>query len=92
MSATVLDVAERNMVLRQFGDLHPLPENSSKTIRFTRQEKFTVDTSPTQLTEGVPPEAEGITINQVEATTEQLAKNSHAARKFSLIKSGKLRS
>ena len=71
MSATVLDVAERNMVLRQFGDLHPLPENSSKTIRFTRQEKFAVDSSPSQLTEGVPPEAQGLTINQVEATTEQ---------------------
>lgn len=71
MSATVLDVAEKNQVLRQFGDMHPLPENSSKTIRFTRQEKFAVDTTPNQLTEGVPPEAQGITINQVEATTEQ---------------------
>lgn len=59
------------MVLRQFGDLHPLPANSSKTIRFTREEKFTVDSSPSQLTEGVPPEAQGLTINQVEATTEQ---------------------
>lgn len=59
------------MVLRQFGDLHPLPENSSKTIRFTREEKFTVDASPGQLTEGVPPEAQGLTINQIEATTEQ---------------------
>jgi len=71
MSATMLDVAERNMVLRQFGDLHPLPENSSKTIRFTREEKFSVDSSPSQLTEGVPPEAQGLTINQIEATTEQ---------------------
>lgn len=62
MSATVLDVAEKNQVLRQFGDMHPLPENSSKTIRFTRQEKFAVDVTPNQLTEGVPPEAQGITI------------------------------
>ena len=71
LSATVLDVAERNMVLKQFGDLHPLPGNSSKTIRFVREEKFPVDASPTQLTEGVPPEAQGLTINQVEATVEQ---------------------
>ncbi len=40
MSATVLDVAELNQVLRQFGDSHPLPENASKTIRFTRQENL----------------------------------------------------
>ena len=71
MSATVLDVAEKNTVLRQFGDLHPLPGNSSKTIRFTRQEKFSVDSTPNALTEGIPPDAQGLTINQIEATTEQ---------------------
>jgi len=67
----MLDVAEKNTILKQFGEAHPLPENSSKTIRFTRMEKFTVDATPTQLTEGIPPDAQGLTINQVEATTEQ---------------------
>lgn len=71
MSATLLDVAELNMVLRQFGDLNPLPANSSLTIRFTREEKFQVSASPTQLTQGIPPEAQGLTINQIEATSEQ---------------------
>lgn len=71
MSAKLLEVAERNTVLDQFGDKHPLPSNSSKTIRFTREEKLSVSTSPTQLTEGVPPAAQGITINQFEATVEQ---------------------
>jgi N4-gp56 family major capsid protein len=81
MSATMLDVAELNTILNQFGDKQPLPENSSLTIRFTRQEKFTVPTTPTQLVQGVAPDASGLTINQVEATAEQLVKCYHAAQK-----------
>lgn len=71
MSATMLNVAEFNLVLDQFGVKAPLPNNSSKTIRFTREEKLTVSATPTQLIEGIPPDAVGITINQVEATIEQ---------------------
>lgn len=71
MSARLLEVAEFNTILDQFGDKHPLPSNSSKTIRFTREEKLTVSTSPTQLIEGIPPDATGLTINQIEASIEQ---------------------
>jgi N4-gp56 family major capsid protein len=71
MSARLLEVAELNTILDQFGDKHPLPANSSKTIRFTREEKLSVSSSPTQLTEGVPPDASALTINQFEAITEQ---------------------
>lgn len=71
MSARLLEVAETNTILDQFGDKHPLPSNSSKTIRFVREEKLSVATSPTQLTEGLPPDAVGLTINQIEATIEQ---------------------
>lgn len=71
MSMQMLNVAEFNLVLDQFGMKDPLPANSSKTIRWTREEKFTVSSSPSQLTEGIPPDATGITINQVEATIEQ---------------------
>jgi len=71
MSARMLEVAERNTILDQFGDKHPLPSNSSKTIRFTREEKLSVSASPTQLTEGIPPDAVPITISQFEATIEQ---------------------
>lgn len=71
MSARMLEVAEFNTILDQWGDKHPLPSNSSKTIRFVREEKLTVASSPTQLTEGLPPDAVGITLNQVEATVEQ---------------------
>lgn len=71
MSAKLLEVAELNTVLDQFGDKHPLPSNSSKTIRFTREEKLPVSASPTQLTEGIPPDAIGIAINYFEAVVEQ---------------------
>lgn len=71
MSARLLEVAEFNTILDQFGDKHPLPSNSSKTIRFVREEKLTVAATPTQLTEGIPPDAVGITLNQIEATIEQ---------------------
>jgi len=71
MSARMLEVAERNTILDQFGDKHPLPSNSSKTIRFTREEKLSVSASPTHLTEGIPPDAVPITISQFEATIEQ---------------------
>jgi N4-gp56 family major capsid protein len=71
MSAKALEVAVTNTVLDQFGDRQPLPAGASKTIRFTRLEKFSVASTPTQLTEGVAPDATGVTINYVEATMEQ---------------------
>ena len=71
MSAQMLDVAELNTVLDQFGEKRPLPSNSSKTIQFTRLEKLAVATTPTQLVEGVRPDAQGMTINQFTATVEQ---------------------
>lgn len=71
MSARLLEVAEFNTILDQFGDKHPLPSNSSKTIRFVREEKLTVAATPTQLSEGIPPDAVGLTLNQIEATIEQ---------------------
>lgn len=71
MSARLLEVAELNTILDQFGDKHPLPANSSKTIQFTREEKLAVASTPTQLTEGIPPDSVGITINQFQAITEQ---------------------
>jgi N4-gp56 family major capsid protein len=68
----MLDVAELNTVLKQFGQAKPLPKGvGSKTIQFNRMEKLTVSASPTQLTEGSQPDAVGLTINQFTATTEQ---------------------
>ena len=70
-AAKLLEVAELVTILDQFGDKQPIPSNSSKTIHFTREEKFTVSTVPTQLTEGVAPDAQGLTLNQFEAVAEQ---------------------
>lgn len=71
LAASMLEVAELTTVLDQFGDKQPLPNNNSKTIRFVREEKLSVATTPTQLTEGIAPDAVGITLNQFEATIEQ---------------------
>lgn len=71
LAAQLLEVAELNMVLDQFGDKVPLPSNNSLTIRFVREEKFTVAATPTQLTEGIPPDAAPITLNQFQAVMEQ---------------------
>jgi N4-gp56 family major capsid protein len=70
-SAKLLEVAELNTILNQFGEMTPIPSNSSKTIHFVREEKFVTPASPVQLTEGIAPDAVGLTLNQFEATAEQ---------------------
>lgn len=67
LAAQLLEVAELNMVLDQFGDKVPLPPGSSLTIRFVREEKLSVSSSPTQLTQGLPPDAIGISMTGFEA-------------------------
>ena len=39
-SLKLLEVAEFNTILDQWGEKHPLPSNSSKTIQFNRLEKL----------------------------------------------------
>ena len=70
-SAKLLEVAVLMTVLDQFGDKDPLPSNSSKTIQFNRLEKLTASTSPAQLTEGVMPDAQGLSMSQYQAVAEQ---------------------
>ena len=72
--AKMLNIAEFNTILKQFGEMAPLPERSSKTIKFNRLEKFSTTSSPSQLTEGVPPDADGLTINEFSAVVEQYGK------------------
>lgn len=71
ISAKTLDVAVLNTILDQPGEKEAMPDRNSKTIRFTRFEKFSVSASPTQLTEGTTPDSTGMTVNQFEATMEQ---------------------
>jgi len=70
-SAKLLEVAVLMTVLDQFGDKDPIPSNSSKTIQFNRLEKLTTTLSPTQLTEGVSPDAIGLQMSQYQAVAEQ---------------------
>lgn len=70
-SAKLLEVAVLMTVLDQFGDKDPIPSNSSKSIQFNRLEKLSTTTSPTQLTEGVSPDAIGLQMSQYTAVAEQ---------------------
>lgn len=71
LTAKLLEVAELTTIMSQFGEPIALPSNSSKTAQLVREEKFTPSTSPVQLTEGVPPDASGITLNEFTAVMEQ---------------------
>lgn len=73
-SAKLLEVAVLITVLDQFGDKDPIPSNSSKTIQFNRLEKLSTTLSPTQLTEGVSPDADGLQMSQFTAVAEQYGK------------------
>lgn len=69
-AANLLEVAELRTVLNQHGDKVPVPSNSSRTIHFVREEKFSA-TVPSQLVEGVRPDAIPMTLSQFEAVMEQ---------------------
>jgi N4-gp56 family major capsid protein len=70
-SAKLLEVAVLLTVLDQFGDKDPIPSNASKTIQFNRLEKLATSTTPTQLSEGIMPDATGLTMSQYTAVAEQ---------------------
>lgn len=70
-SAKLLEVAVLMTVLDQFGDKDPIPSNSSKTIQFNRLEKLTTTLTPSQLTEGISPDAVGLSMSQFTAVAEQ---------------------
>ena len=67
----LLEVAELTTILDQFGERQPIPANSSKTIQFSREEQFTASTNPVQLSEGITPDAQGVTLNEFQAVIEQ---------------------
>jgi N4-gp56 family major capsid protein len=71
LTAKLLDVAVTNTILDQFGDIVAVPANNSNTARFVRMEKLSAPATPAQLTEGVAPDALGLTLNQFTATLEQ---------------------
>lgn len=70
-SAKLLEVAVLVTILDQFGDKDPIPSNSSKSIQFNRLEKLSTSLTPTQLTEGISPDAIGLQMSQYTAVAEQ---------------------
>lgn len=71
LTSKLLEVAEFNTILDQFAETIMVPANNSNTCRFVRMEKLAVTNSPSQITEGINPDAQPITMNQFTATLEQ---------------------
>lgn len=62
-------LAERDMVLGKFATRYELPQRTGKTLRVTRPRRLALPT--TTLTEGVPPDAVALSIENVDVTVEQ---------------------
>lgn len=71
-AAGLLKRALPNMVMERFGQQKPLPQKSTRQMKFRRYLSLTRVTAP--LAEGVTPDAEMLTYEDVLCTTEQWAK------------------
>lgn len=65
----LIDNAEPELVHDQFGQKHPIPENSGKTIQFRKYSPLPKATNA--LTEGVTPPGQKLTMGVVEGTVSQ---------------------
>ena len=68
-SKELLERANPLLVLERFGQAKPLPEKTSKTIKFRRYNSL--DPTPNPLTEGVTPSGKKMTDTDVSATVVQ---------------------
>ena len=57
------------LVFEKFGQAYPLPEHSTKNVKFRRYEAL--DATPTQLTEGVTPQSQSLTTTDIDVTLAQ---------------------
>src|SRR5262245_17822355 len=62
-------LAERDMVLGKFATRYELPQRTGKTLRVTRPRRLALPT--TTLSEGIPPDAVALSIENVDVTVEQ---------------------
>jgi len=62
-------LAERNLRVGKYAKLHTLPERMGKTMRIVRHSRLALPTGT--LTEGVPPDAVALAIQNVDVTVEQ---------------------
>lgn len=67
----MLEHARPQLCLTKFGLSKPLPRNKSRTVKFRRPVPFTVEETPTPLTEGVTPQSEDMRYEDVEVTLQQ---------------------
>lgn len=65
----LLSIAEKQTVFYELGDKETLPENSGKTVQFTRYERLPLPNAP--LAEGVPPTNTPLTTSVVQAVVDQ---------------------
>lgn len=65
----IFTLAERNLVLGRYAEKFDLPQRMGKTMRVVRYKRITLPNAP--LVEGVPPDAVGLTIENVDVTVEQ---------------------
>lgn len=68
-SKDLLERAIPHLVIEQFGQSKPLPERSSKVMKFRRYNSLSA--TPNALTEGVTPDAKQLTVTDVTATLTQ---------------------
>ena len=69
LQADLLEVVRYNTALEQLFDSVPLV--NAKVMQWNRLERRSVATTPSQLTEGVNPNAVGIQVNSITATIEE---------------------
>jgi N4-gp56 family major capsid protein len=62
-------LAERNLRVGRYAKLHTLPQRMSKTMRIVRHKRLALPTGT--LTEGTPPDAVALSIENVDVTVEQ---------------------
>lgn len=62
-------LAERNLRVGKYAKMHSLPQRMGKTLRIVRYKRLALPTST--LTEGVPPDAVALSVENVDVTVEQ---------------------
>ena len=70
-SAYLIDMAEPNLVHRQFAQTHPIPQNGGKTIQFRKYSPLPAVPGDLTLTEGVTPDGQKLSMSVIEATVKQ---------------------
>lgn len=68
-SRRLIDLAEPELIHDQFGQKHPIPRNSGKTIEFRKYDSLPKALTP--LTEGVTPAGQKMSMGVIRATVKQ---------------------